>query len=224
VSRVVDGAAGRLEWISIERLAGADPAVWKHIALAQRDHTELSAAVAGASARAELVELPGHEPIRLADRRHQHPRLRAAGTWLGWVAAAVLAFGFFRGVPGTQPGGVNSASLLPSPATSSPDVASLISSPAEALDLYLTRGQQTGQVVGELPEKVLLEARPMLVAGPAGSETTTEAGYEVYYLRQIVERATVPSLYQFSTDDTGRVALPVRVPVRQAAPSPSGPM
>lgn len=227
VSRVVDGAAGRLEWMSIERLAAGDPGVWKHIALAQRDHMELSAAVAGASARAERVELPGHEPLRLADHREGHPGIRRAGTWLGWAAAAVLAVGFFRGMPGVDRAGpgANTASILPTPVSAgSTDLASLVSSPAEALDLYLTRGQQTGQVVGELPEKVLLEARPMLVASPAGSETATQGGYEVYYLRQIVERATVPSLYQFSRDDTGQVAVPVRLPIGRGSAPASGPM
>ena len=75
---------------------------------------------------------------------------------------------------------------------------------ADAFQAYLERGQEAGRVVGEMPAKVLLEAQP----------SAQGSGYEVLYLRQIMERAVVSDLYEFGVDERGR-PVPVRmVPVK----------
>ena len=78
------------------------------------------------------------------------------------------------------------------------------------LTRYLEQGKKSGQVVGELLDKVLIETRPV----------QNGDGYEVYYIRQIIEKARVPDLYTFGTDDTGQ-AVPVRIEV--VSPKPLGP-
>ncbi|NUQ68803.1 MAG: hypothetical protein HUU18_11065, partial [Phycisphaerales bacterium] len=77
-----------------------------------------------------------------------------------------------------------------------------IRSASDALQEYLDRGRQDGLVIGELPDKVLVQTRPI---GNGG-------GMEVVYLRQIVERTRVDDLYRTTTDELGNVmGLPVRV-------------
>ena len=73
--------------------------------------------------------------------------------------------------------------------------------PPTAVDLfqaYLQKGRQEEMVIGEVPEKILIDSRSM----PSGE------GYELLYLRQILERAIVPDLYQFTAQDAlGRPTL-----------------
>jgi hypothetical protein len=61
-------------------------------------------------------------------------------------------------------------------------------------------GKQSGRVLGEVP--VLCESKP----------AATGQGFEVVYVRQILERAEVHDLYRFSVDEAGN-PLPVRVTV-----------
>ncbi len=65
------------------------------------------------------------------------------------------------------------------------------STPAEALQAYFDLGCASGQVVAEMPTKVLLDARPL----PTGD------GYQVLYLRQMLEQMTVPDLYHVEGED-----------------------
>jgi hypothetical protein len=68
-----------------------------------------------------------------------------------------------------------------------------------ALREYLRVGADSGRVVGEMPRKVLMHAEP----------AADGRGYDVVYVRQIVERARVGGMYRFSQDEAGRVT-PVR--------------
>ena len=54
-----------------------------------------------------------------------------------------------------------------------------------------------------MPRKILMEAQPAADGN----------GYEVVYIRQILERARVNDIYRFSQDETGR-ATPVPVQIR----------
>lgn len=195
ISRVVDAEATEQDWERFRSLAEQDPTLWREMAEYQRDHAELASLVSGAMGVAEGVEAPigAHMEQGLGDR------LRLVGTWGGWAAAAAVAIAWSIGGPmGRQQ-------------DSPPRIeAGLIRSPSQLFENYLEQGQKTGQVVGELPDKILLETRP--AAG---------GGYEVYYLRQVIEKKTVPDLYTIGSDETGR---PVAVPIEMTKGRALGPL
>ena len=70
-------------------------------------------------------------------------------------------------------------------------------SAAELLAAYLDKGRQEDFVIAEVPQRVLIETRP----------NVTGHGYELIYLRQILERTVVPDLYQFNHDESGQPTL-----------------
>ena len=192
VSRVIDGVASRADWDAIEAMAAADPGVWRELASAQRADQQLTREVRTETAAAAWVSLPTATTDLAAVQTQR--RSRAVAMWGGWAAAAALALA----VVGQKTGGNNGArggemavaDLVP------------IRSASDALQEYLDRGRQDGLVIGELPDKVLVQTRPI---GNGG-------GMEVVYLRQIVERTRVDDLYRTTTDELGNVmGLPVRV-------------
>ena len=101
----------------------------------------------------------------------RHPAVLARiGGWSGWVMAAGLAIAVVSGMLSTAPiesgldTGTNKAQIL---------------SAADLLQAYLDQGRQEDVVIAEVPERVLIETRPIEAGG----------GYELLYLRQILERA-----------------------------------
>ena len=63
---------------------------------------------------------------------------------------------------------------------------------------WIESGKQQGTVIGELPQRIVLDARP----------ADDGIGYDVTYLRQIQERTRVPDLYQaVGQDERGRAQL-----------------
>lgn len=187
LSRVLDGEASPEDWQAFKALAATDPAVWHELAAAQQDLADLSLAVGAAVARADSVDLPIEQ--HLGDRLTA--RVRQVVTWGGWLAAAGVTLAALTGAMGSaggSGGGVQAAGF------------GAISTPEDALRAYFEKGQQAGQVVGEVPERVVVRTEPM----PNG------AGFEVIYLRQIMERAVVPDLYRLGADELGQV-VPVRV-------------
>lgn len=184
----------------LEKLAASDGTVWRELAQAQRDSALMSAAVERAAARAETVPLPEADTFQFES---QSPAwLGRARGWLGWAAAAVLLVAFVGTHAGSnqQNTGGNTASLLPVFSSSSIDT-----QPEVHLDRYLEKGHEAGSVVGEMPERVIVRT----------VDLGEGKGYEVYYLRQIMEKRTLPSLYRFeqAMDESGR-ALPRTVPAR----------
>lgn len=183
ISRVIDGVATQPEWAALEELAAADTGVWRELALAQRDAARLALAVGNAVAPAEHCELPDHAPLRLEEA---HVRFaRTARTWLGWAAAAVIAAAFLV----VNRGGPIGPADAPITAGLSGGIAQ---APDEHLARYISAGQQAGTVLGEVPQKVLLEAQPVVMEGG-------RQAFEVVFVRQIVERSRVDDLYTFST-------------------------
>lgn len=191
ISRVVDGVAGPSDWVEIDLISAGDQNVWREIAQAQRDKQLLDFAVARATATADRVDLPEPAPLVIIRRARM-----GAVQWAGWAAAAVLAVAMvivpnWNAAPNTNTAGLNN--LIPTfdqPPTS----------PDAALDNYLTRGRETGRVVRQLPDFVVLDSAPAADGN----------GYDVIYLRQIVERARVDSLSRYKVDESGRkVPLPV---------------
>ncbi|MCC6675913.1 MAG: hypothetical protein IT436_02100 [Phycisphaerales bacterium] len=202
ISRVVDCRASAEDWSALDRLARGDDSVWRELARAQREHALLSGAVLDEVASADSVGLPEHHAasFRLTSR------IRAAGAWGGWAAAAAVALAWMGGLPAGGPGqpgaAGNQASVLP------------FSNASDALNAYLDLGKKDGRVIQQLPGKVLLDDPQPAADGQ---------GYEVIFIRQIVERERVPDLYRFSRDETGGLtAVPVQV--RRAVRGSPGPM
>jgi hypothetical protein len=194
MSRVIDGDATGPQWEEFQSLAEQNPTLWRELAEYQRDHAELTAGVAAAIGVAAHVEAPVHEHI--TDRFSQ--RLRLVGTFGGWAAAAAVALMWSMGqLNAREPAG-----------SGAPSQAGLASTPADILQRYLAEGRARGQVVQEMPDKVMIDARP-----------AASGGYDVYYIRQIIERVNVPSLYTIGQDEHQN---PVPVPVRPR--TPRGPM
>lgn len=194
LSRVADGEAGEADWAAFRTLAEGDPVLWRDLAELQRDNTELSAAVGRVIVLADGVEAPADTQIvaRLGER------LRLVATWGGWAAAAMIAVAWVTGQTG-----------LPRGAPSPGNEAGLASfSPSEAYQAYLNRGMAAGTVVREMPDKYVLDTRPL--PGDSGR-------IEVFYVRQILERAVVDGMYRETRDELGR-AHPLRIEIRPSQP------
>lgn len=184
ITRVLDGEATPEDWAAFRALAEREPSVWRDLADAQQDRAELASALAEVLAVADGV----NAPIEVHAGERLSLRFRTAGAWLGWAAAATLAIGAFvnRGVPsGAMTGTEAQANLFP------------INSAEDALKLYMDKGQQAGSVLGQVPERLLVSTRP-----------SPEGGYEVVFLRQILERQRIEDFYRVGRDEAGR-SVPV---------------
>lgn len=196
ISRLIDGEASAADWQEFSTLAGGAPELWRELAEAQRQQELLSAAVAEATSRADAITLPD-----LSDEgshRHAHeihvPIAQRLSAWVGWGLAAALAIALWSGIrpnanTSDSPGVGHQANI----GGAISDMAS-----SDILEEYLKRGKDEGNVLGELPDKVLVESRP----------SANGQGYEVLFIRPILERTSVPELYEFSAqDEAGRPVL-----------------
>jgi hypothetical protein len=198
ISRIADGEASAQDWTAFGALAERAPEAWKHLAQAQRDHQALSLAVGVALHAAERVELPSRDAadvfLRRARPQPVASRIRQYGGWAVAAAVALAWLGVNGGqfsLPAGKGPGTNTASMIPANYFK-------VTSPDDALQLYRDQGKREGRFLGEVP--VLLESSP----------AATGKGYEVVYVRQIVERARVDNLLRFAQDESGKL-IPVKV-------------
>lgn len=210
ISRLIDGAAGDAEWAALRDCASRDPGFWSELAEAQRIEGMLRSAVRAESCRADLVELPGTAA-----------EIRAGGSrtaWglparLGWAVAACLGLALVGTIVGTRPG---STDLRPFDGGSTAGIGlPAFGTPAEALAAYMDLGKKAGSVVGEMPQRFVLESKP--VEGRPGE-------VEVTFVRQILERAVVRDLYKMGTDENGRSVLVPAAVETPAAPQAKAPL
>jgi hypothetical protein len=206
ISRVTDGVSVSADWDRLEDVARTDPNVWRDLAYAQHDQASLSRAVEPVIAAASRVELPQleHMTLRLTSRS------RSISTWAGWAAAAAIGLAWL-GLPGTGFSDKRDSEGSQAGQTAGQSAGlgtGVVQSASDALQAYLNKGQENGQVIGQVPGKLLLEAKPL----------GEGKGYEVLYLRQILEKTTVPNLYPSGTDDSGGV-VPIKAPLRPRASS-----
>jgi hypothetical protein len=187
MSRIIGAEDNEQEWREWENLAGGDPKLWRELAEAQRDQIALIHAVGSAGTIADHFIFPAtmHHGGGANDRARGRIRLRTWSAWSGWAVAALVAI--VASIRLTQ------LTALPTPAQGVPAHAANLMpvSARDAFRAYLNKGMETGEVVGEVPAKVLLDSRP----APTGK------GYEVLYLRQVMERAIVPDLYQINGEN-----------------------
>ena len=202
ISRVIDGEASPEDWSALKALAERDPSVWRDLAGLQQDHAELVGAMAEVASIADGIDAPVALSGGIAERG------RLLRTYGGWAAAALLALGWF--VRPATPGGM---SLIPAESRNASNNAALspfglnhASMPEDYFNAYLRAGEQSGNVVGEVGEPVLVATIPQ-----------NDGSYEVRYIRQIMERRIVPQVYGVSVNyDERGVARPVFTPVRQS--------
>lgn len=191
VARVVDGEATSEDWRELRTVAASDQSIWAELAEQQDLKRELDVAIDDAVSVAERVALPMHEHASVAP----NSRMKLALTAGGWLAAACVAVAWFTGFA-SQP------TVLPaSPSAGAPQTAGLgmpnpITSAADALARYMELGKQSGEVLGEMPTSLVLDRTP----NPNG-------GYDVIYLRQIVEKTTVDAVHTTATDDAGQTFI-----------------
>lgn len=204
ISRIAGGGASAACIEEFSVLAASRPGAWRDLAAAQQDQAGLCASVNALLDAADRVELPG---VSAAEAFLGRPParvqpLKRMGLWAGWAAAAAVALTWTWTV--VQP---KSPQVAPATAGMLNPDAFTLKSPDDALNAYLQLGAKKGTVMGELPNRVVLDSRP----NPAGK------GFEVTYLRQFVEKGVVQDVVRFGQDDAGK-PIPVRM-MTPAAPA-----
>jgi len=198
ISRVIDGAASAQDWATFRGVAAHDPSIWSELGETQSLHESVSMSVADELGFVDQIELPGgamdDQPLRA--------RLDLVSRWGGWAAAAAILLVWFFGSPmlnrQSDLSDGDQANLIPNFGSSNPMLDK--ARPDQAFGQYIAAGQQSGQVVGEMPEQIVIETRPM----PDGT-------IEVLYLRQIIERQIIDHAYREMRDETGKIfPVPVR--------------
>lgn len=247
-SRIVDQCADEQDWATYAALAqsatGGAARAWQRLAELQRDAAALGSAVEQAVSRAECARLPGHTGagsaprVRVHERAprgtsdHVSARLHNRLSGAGWLVAACV------GLAWVGVGRLSTAPEVPGPATTNTAGVNpahwTINTPDDALRAYMDVGGKSGRVLGELPQRVIVQAMPVnastitpggritqmggaIGVGPSGSAAGIGSDdgqpVEVIYLRQIVERAVISDVVKFGTDDRGR-PVPVRLPIQ----------
>ena len=185
ISNVIDGDASSIQWNELNEFAENNPQVWRELANTLRDHQSFSRGVNATIAAADNVPLPENivEPSYDLAPEESALRPRRLGQWGGWAVAAMIAIAWAGGFErsGSTGGGLNTGI--------SPNLTA-----AQYLDKYKEKGREEGFLYDELPDKVILFSRP----------AESGKGYEILFVRQIIEKITVPGLYQFgSLDEIG---------------------
>lgn len=192
ISRIIDARAGAEDWLAFRQAAEHDPAIWRELAEAQRAHELMCEGLSAATACADRVDLPEF----VTDGSVLQRRLDGLSRWGGWAAAAALLLVWATGAPVLR-SGTQTAGLIPS-ATPLNEA-----TPDQAMDRYLNAGRTAGLVIGEMPDRVIVE-----------TIRRDDGSVEVVYLRQIIERRVTDRVYREVLDETGRL-VPVAIPVSE---------
>jgi len=188
VSRVIEPDATSAQWDELTAAAEADPDLWQRTVQTLRDKQAISRAVNASVAIAEHVSSRQvRQPVRNVDVDRSPLGRPQLSRWSGWAVAALVALAWVSGLSNFGSNGTNTAGLGSSTLTA-----------AELLKNYVTQGRREGLVFDEVPEKILVQTRP----SPTGD------GVEIIFIRQILERTTLPGLYQYQgEDESGRPTL-----------------
>ncbi|MEE9130148.1 MAG: hypothetical protein V3T84_09030 [Phycisphaerales bacterium] len=190
VSRVIEPDATSEQWDELTAAAISKPTLWRLTAEAVRDHHAMTRAVnASISIADDVSTTPRTSRLvhRLAvdSAPSERPQLLR---WSGWAVAALVALAWVSGLSNVQPTGNGYQA----------GTGSQVLSAADLLHRYLVQGRREGRVFDEVPEKILVQSRPL----PTGDAV------EVIFIRQILERTTLPGLYHYQgEDESGRPTL-----------------
>ena len=201
IGRIIDGEASGQDWAEFRQIAGDDQAVFAEIAELQDLRKRTLEIVDDAGNIAETVDLPMHMHPK-ASPAH---RLRTAGVWGGWAVAAMVAIAWSIGLRPGDPlifGDQNNAQAGLGNG--------VISSAGEALQKYLDLGKESGSVIGEMPSGIILDRQPL----------TDGSGYEVLYIRPIIERVVVRDgdVYRQIQTESGQTQI-VPAPITPVSPA-----
>ena len=196
IGRVVDGEASSQDWAEIRELAGDDQSIFAEIAELQDLRRDTMEMVDEVGDLAEGVELP----LYMHPKSSPAGRLKFAGVWGGWAVAAMVAVAWSIGLRPGDPllvGDLNQGTQTGSLG------GSVIQTAGDALQQYLDLGKESGEVVGELPSGIVLEKTPL----------TDGSGYEVLYIRPIIERAVVHNVFREVQTESGQMKIvPAQLP------------
>jgi len=199
ISRIIDGVATSDDWVTFRAVAANDSTIWGELAQTQHIHETLTDRMEHLIGCADMVDLPGG----LMCDRVMRSRTDLVSRWGGWAAAAaiLLVWGFGWSANRSASESSSQVAGIGNPLISGAKTFLDEAEPEQAFDQYMNSGLSSGQVVGEMPEKIVIETRAM----PDGS-------IEVLYLRQIIERQIMDHAYREVRDDTGKVtSVPVRL-------------
>ncbi len=188
VSRVIEPDATSEEWDELTAAAEADPQLWRRTVETLRDQQAITRAVNASVAIAQGVSSrPVSQPGRHVEVDRSPLGRPQLFRWSGWAVAAIVALAWVSGLSNVRSNGMMNAGFVPVTLTA-----------AEHLENYYTQGRREGRVFDEVPEKIFVQSRP----SPTGD------GVEVIFIRQILERTTLPSLYHYQgEDESGRPTL-----------------
>ena len=206
IGRVAANEANAIEWAQFEARAAERPVAWESLARTLRDELQMRHALDDALECADRAEIP--------DRAFDQPLAvitthRRSASWSGWALAAMVALAwvgtsFFmptiaRNTLGPREGVVQE----PTPMHNGETTLAAYSPEEQAYRDYVRVGTEQGRVLEELP-MVMIEAR--LIRTGEGEPPL----YEVYYVRQLLERTRVNSAFEINRDDLGR-QVPVKI-------------
>lgn len=197
ISRIVDKAETPAEWSEFRELAAREPSVWELLAEAQRDNERLQRLAVSAASIADDVVLPRSE---LARRSFSLRRPFSSG--LGWAVAAAILLAWITSGPFAP---FADQSRGRSPVTGGVQTGSMLTTDG-AWDNYIDRSEAEGTLVGEIEPKVLI-----------GSKELPDGQLEVTFIRQVVERRTVPVLMRPTYDEQGRMTPIIVRPARRGS-------
>jgi len=196
IGRIAANEANAVEWMQFESEAAARSGAWERLARTLRDELQMRSALDEALATADHADVPSRafeSPVALIVRRIG---------WTGWAVAAMIAVSWVivsvaipdtaRTIPADTSGGATLAEYA---------------NPEDAYRDYVRLGAREGRVLDELP-MVMIDARPIEAA--EGAPEGGPPAYEVYYIRQLLERARVNHAFEMNRDDRGR-QVPVKV-------------
>lgn len=204
IGRIIDGDATGQDWAEFRQLAGDDQSVFAEIAELQDLRRRTIELVEHAGDLADTVSLPLH----MHARHTPASRLRAAGVWGGWAAAAMLAIAWSVGLRPGDP------LIFGNHSESQANLgANVINTAGEAFQKYLDLGKESGSVIGEMPSGIVLDKHPL----------ADGSGYEVLYIRPIIERVVVRDVYQQVVTESGQIQI-VPASITATITSPAQPV
>ncbi len=201
INEILDGGTIEQPWTEWTVRAEADPVLWRQLAEAQRDQLALMRAVGSACAVAEESRASAAYSNSTNGDAAAFGNVNFSGrAWLGWAVAAAVVI--VAGLAQLRTSNFQSTHTQPVEAMTAGWT------PEQFFQQYMQQGQEQGSVIRELPQRVLINARP----------SDSGIGFDVVFLRQIQERATVPDLYEVTgQDDSGQARLVGYEPPRGGA-------
>jgi len=179
INRIIDRVETPAEWSEFRGRASTEPSSWELLAEAQRDNERMQQLVLAATEFANRVELPA-----AAESSRSMAFRRSFSSGAGWAVAAAIVIAWIATVP-------NASNSAPRPV----QAAGLAPDADAAWKQYIDQGQTEGVVIGEVQPNVLIDTTPL-----------ANGGYEVVFVRQIIERRQVPMLIRPNGHDEHGVA------------------